>query len=219
MRKAAPLDVESAEQYATRALGPELGEYACGPIVRMMLIADPDDVPVVELFSGLANIFASKICSLNGGEGRLPQILADRVGVELSSPVEEVSDRGDHVELSWREGDVSRRATFDACVLSCPLPVAATICRTGHRCSDRSREHGLHPTVAAIGNQAGNSEFPNIGSIQNIATRRGASSATEAIGNTREEPASLMVAAGQNTAVEFGNRAAAGLTRAFPFRG
>src|SRR5207247_402387 len=53
-----------------------------------------------------------------------PQVLAERVGVELSSPVGRVSDRGDRVELAW--GD--RAEDFDACVLACELPVAAAIC-------------------------------------------------------------------------------------------
>jgi protoporphyrinogen/coproporphyrinogen III oxidase len=129
MRKAAPLDVESAKEYADRALGAELREYVCEPIVRTMLIADSDDVSVVELFSGVGNIFASRICSLRGGQGRLPRLLADAVGVQLGSPVEFVSDLGDAIEVTWRPlGEASRSERFDACVLACELPVAASIC-------------------------------------------------------------------------------------------
>jgi protoporphyrinogen/coproporphyrinogen III oxidase len=128
MRKAAPLDVESARQYAERALGSELGDYLCEPVVRMMLIADSDEVSVVELFSGLANIFASRICSLKGGQGRLPQLLAEIVGVKLNCPVTHVGDGGDHVELRWSENGATEQRRFDACVIAAPLPVAAEIC-------------------------------------------------------------------------------------------
>jgi oxygen-dependent protoporphyrinogen oxidase len=144
MRKAAPLDVESARQYATRVLGPELREYLCEPVVRMMLIADSDEVSVVELFSGLGNIFSSRICSLRGGQGRLPMMLAERVGVRLSSPVSRVSDGGDHVEVAWSEGDAGEQTgRFDAAVLCCPLPVAAAICP--------DRASVLGPLNAAMG--------------------------------------------------------------------
>ena len=125
MRKAAPLDVESATQYAARALNRELGEYLCEPVVRMMLIADADEVSVVELFSGLANIFASRIYSLRGGQGRLPGMLAARLDMRLNAPVAHVGDTDHGVEVVV---DGGAPQTFDACVLACPLPVAAAIC-------------------------------------------------------------------------------------------
>jgi len=129
MRKAARLDVRSARDYATSTLGTELSEYLCEPVVRMMLIADGDEVSVVELFSGLANIFSSRICSLRGGQGRLPKLLAGSLDVRLCCPVEQVADAGDHVEVTWRSADGNGTATrFDACVISAPLPVAAEIC-------------------------------------------------------------------------------------------
>jgi oxygen-dependent protoporphyrinogen oxidase len=128
MRKSAPLDVESARQYAERALGSELGDYLCEPVVRMMLIADADEVSVVELFSGLANIFASRICSLKGGQGRLPQLLAETVGVKLDCPVLCVGDAGDHVEVRWGERGAIEERRFDACVIAAPLPTATEIC-------------------------------------------------------------------------------------------
>lgn len=139
MRKAAPLDTESAAAYAARALNDELAAYLCDPVVRLMLIADAEDVSKVELFSGLANILGSRIYALKGGQGRMPEVLAERVGVELSCPVERVSDLGDSVEVSCGEGVEA----FDACVLACPLPVAAAICP--------DRASVLHPLADALG--------------------------------------------------------------------
>jgi len=129
MRKAAPLDVESAREFSLRVLGPEVSEYLSDPVVRMMLIADGDEVSVVELFSGLANIFSSKICSLRGGQGRLPRLLAEPLDVRLNAPVTLVSDQRDHVEVMWAgDGGAETVDQFDACVISTPLATAATIC-------------------------------------------------------------------------------------------
>lgn len=139
MRKAAPLDTESAADYSARALNDELAAYLCEPVVRMMLIADAGDVSKVELFSGLANIFGSRIWALRGGQGRMPQVLAERVGVELNCPVDRVAEGRDCVEVAC--GD--RAETFDCCVLACPLPVAAAICP--------DRASLLKPLDAAMG--------------------------------------------------------------------
>ena len=126
MRKAAPLDVESARDYARRALGDELAEYLCEPVTRMMLIADAGDISVVELFSGLANIFSSKICSLRGGQGRLPELLASALDVRLDCPVDLVADSGDYIAVTPRGAREPER--FDACVISVPLFEAARVC-------------------------------------------------------------------------------------------
>jgi oxygen-dependent protoporphyrinogen oxidase len=129
MRKAAPLDVESARSFAERVLGNELSEYLCDPVCRMMLIADGADVSIVELFSGLGNIFSSKICALRGGQGRLPDLLASGLDVRLRSPMQLVADRGDHAEVAWHSDDGRlTTAAFDACVIGAPLPAAAAIC-------------------------------------------------------------------------------------------
>jgi oxygen-dependent protoporphyrinogen oxidase len=137
MRKAAPLDTESAQSYARRALSAEIDEYLCSPIVRTMLIADTPKVSKVELFSGIANIFSAQIYALRGGQGRLPRTLAEKLDVTLNAPVSAVADVGDGVEVTvggmagggGPAGDgtgVARR--YDACVIAAPLPVAAAIC-------------------------------------------------------------------------------------------
>ncbi|GAA5174361.1 protoporphyrinogen oxidase [Pseudonocardia eucalypti] len=124
MRRSAPLDTETARDYALRALDAELEEYLCGPVVRCMLIAGTDRVSRVELFSGLANIFSSRIHALVGGQGRLAEELAGRLDVALSDPVERVADLGHRVAVT-HSGTADE---FDACVVSAPLPVAREIC-------------------------------------------------------------------------------------------
>jgi oxygen-dependent protoporphyrinogen oxidase len=129
MRKAAPLDTETARSYALRALTAEIDQYLCEPIVRTMLIADTDKVSKVELFSGVANIFASSLYAIRGGQGRLSEALADRLDIRLNTPVEQVAPAGDAVEVAHRD-DEGRLTTgrYDAAVVAVPLPVAARIC-------------------------------------------------------------------------------------------
>lgn len=124
MRKSAPLDTETAQAYALRALSPEIDTYLCSPIVRTMLIADTPKVSKVELFSGIANIFSAQIYALAGGQGRLPRTLAEKLDVRVCTPVTNVADRGSHVEVTV---DGAARE-YDGCVITAPLPVAAAIC-------------------------------------------------------------------------------------------
>jgi protoporphyrinogen/coproporphyrinogen III oxidase len=124
MRKAAPLDTESARAYARRALSAELDSYLCEPVVRTMLIADTDKVSKVELLSGIGNIFTAKILAAAGGQGRVPEALAARLEVHLQTPVTEVRRNGTRVCIS-HSGITS---DYDACVVTCPLPEATAIC-------------------------------------------------------------------------------------------
>jgi oxygen-dependent protoporphyrinogen oxidase len=124
MRKAAPLDTESARAYARRVLSAELDSYLCEPIVRTMLIADTDKVSKVELLSGIGNIFTAKILAAAGGQGRVPERLAERLKVHLQTPVTEVRRTENQVRVS-HSGTTS---DYDACVVTCPLPEATAIC-------------------------------------------------------------------------------------------
>jgi oxygen-dependent protoporphyrinogen oxidase len=133
MRKAGPLDVETAWEYARRLLNPEIDTYLCGPIVRTMLMTDTRHVSKVELFSGLANIFASRIYALRGGQARFAEVLAGLLQVRLRHEVTKVSQHGKWVEVEIRDASgLLQTQKFDACVVSCPLPVAARICPDHH---------------------------------------------------------------------------------------
>jgi oxygen-dependent protoporphyrinogen oxidase len=129
MRRAAPLDTESAATYAERALGGELAAYLCEPVVRTMLIADAEIASKVELFSGLANIFTARIQALAGGQGRLPCALAEGLDVRLSHRVTRLEERGDGVDVGYEDAaGVAHEQRFDAGVAAVPLPVAVQIC-------------------------------------------------------------------------------------------
>lgn len=129
MRKAAPLDTETVRAYALRRLTAEIDQYLCDPIVRTMLIADSDKVSKVELFSGIANIFASRIYAIEGGQGRVCEALAERLDVRLGCPVERVVPAGAGVEVAHRDSSgATATERYDAAVVAVPLPVALRIC-------------------------------------------------------------------------------------------
>lgn len=129
MCRAAPLDTESAGTYARRVLGKELTDYFVSPLVRLLLIADPDKISKVELFSGVGNIISAGISALRGGQGRLPRLLAERLAPKLNHPVDRVTEMADGVDVAFRDSDgVERAERFDACIVCCPLPDAARIC-------------------------------------------------------------------------------------------
>lgn len=142
MRKAAPLDTETARAYALRALGPEVHAYLCEPVVRTMLIADTDAISKVELFSGMSNIFSARIQALLGGQGRLARCLAEGLDVTVGAPVEEIRDDAGQVEVAFRHDGERHRRRYDAAVVATPLPAAVTICPDRH--------HVLAPLAATL---------------------------------------------------------------------
>lgn len=128
-RKMAPIDAEDARTYALRVLNQELDQYLCEPVVRTLLIADTCNVSKVELFSGFANIFSTRITALRGGLGRLPTLLASKLAVTVNAPVSRVSDLGDQVEVEYSiAGGAPRVGRYGAAVITTPLPVADRIC-------------------------------------------------------------------------------------------
>lgn len=133
MGRAAPLDTESAANYARRALGEELKDYLVSPITRVMLIADPERISKVELFSGLANIMSSRIACLRGGQGRLPTLLAETLAPRYRHAVQHVTRSSTGIELRYRDAASHEHSeAFDACVVACPLPEAVRICPDQH---------------------------------------------------------------------------------------
>mgnify|MGYP003575723694 CR=1 FL=1 len=126
--KAAPIDNESVAQYALREFSGEINDYFCDPIVRIMLLANADQVSKVEFFSGIANILDAEMCSMRGGQQGFAQLLAQHIPVAFKSPASSVMQDGKQVAVCWSgpQGECMERA--DACVLACHLDTAAAIC-------------------------------------------------------------------------------------------
>lgn len=130
MSTAAPIDTESAREYSLRNLGEELTEYLCEPLVRIMLIANADQVSKVELFSAIANIFGTRVQALQGGVGAFATRLASTLDdIQTNSTVTTVNKTANGVTITYKDFAGETVSTdADACVIACPLPQARNIC-------------------------------------------------------------------------------------------
>lgn len=130
LRRAAPLDTETARDYLVRLAGHEADAYLGEPITRALLLADSDQVSRVELMSGLINAVAGSLGALAGGQAAVIDALVERVGeVRLGTRVESVEESGGGVDVrSSGPGGGVRTEHFDACVVACPVPEATRIC-------------------------------------------------------------------------------------------
>ena len=129
MSRAAALDTESAADYARRVLGDNLHRYFCDPLIRVMLISNAEAISKVELFSAIANILGSRLMALSGGVSALPEALAARLTVQTNSTVTRVEAHADKVTVNYKNAAAEALETIeaDACVISCPLPIASRI--------------------------------------------------------------------------------------------
>jgi oxygen-dependent protoporphyrinogen oxidase len=127
LTRAEPLDFETASQYAQRRLDPELLTYFAEPIVRGMMLANADRISKVEFMHGMNNIFDVTAYGLVGGVQRFSETLAKPLDVRPNCLVESVRAVPGGAEVSWQDNGKSVTEEADACVLACPLPVAAKI--------------------------------------------------------------------------------------------
>ena len=127
MGAAAAIDSETTEQYSLRCLNREIAEYFAEPVIRGMMLADADQVSKVELFHGLNNIYDAKLYGMLGGVHVFSETLARNLDVKLNAPVNSVAKTADGVNVSWTENGQEMKASASACVIACPLAIAAKI--------------------------------------------------------------------------------------------
>jgi oxygen-dependent protoporphyrinogen oxidase len=131
LRAAAALDCESGGSYVRRLAGEEADRLFADPMMRVLTFAKSKDVSRVEVMSGLINAMAGKLTALPGGQQTLTRELANRLrSLRLNTAVEQVTEGPDRVEVTYTGNDGQLdSSTFDACVVACPLPIAAGICQ------------------------------------------------------------------------------------------
>ena len=132
LAKAAPIDTETSAQYVLREFSQEINDYFCDPMVRVMMLANSDIVSKVELYSGIANILDTDICSMRGGQQRFPKLLAEGLDISFNSTATGVSDADGRVDVSWQSADGDQRESADVCIVACYLNTATDIC-SGYR--------------------------------------------------------------------------------------
>jgi oxygen-dependent protoporphyrinogen oxidase len=131
LRRAAPLDTETASEYVTRLAGREADEYLAEPMTRALLLGNSDRIGRVELMSGLVNAIAGNLTSLAGGQATIVEALAKRLPqIRTQTTVESVTTTASGVELVAADAEGKAvTGTYDGCVVAVPLPVAAAVAR------------------------------------------------------------------------------------------
>jgi protoporphyrinogen/coproporphyrinogen III oxidase len=119
---AAPLDVESARDYALRRLNKELLDYVVDPGIAALLATTADRPSVVDFLFTIAHYIGMGAYRYEGGIDFLIAELARRVPVTTSarvvSVVEDVNSIKSGVEVSWEQDGAAHVERVAACVIA-----------------------------------------------------------------------------------------------------
>jgi protoporphyrinogen/coproporphyrinogen III oxidase len=115
----AKLDTETVREYCRRELGEEFLRYCGRPLVRGAWVADDADTSLALMVWTARNLLVRSVYNLAGGVAQLPQEIARRLDVRLSSPVVQVIDTGKRVEVTHRDAmGLQVTNDFDVCVIA-----------------------------------------------------------------------------------------------------
>jgi len=118
---AAPLDTESAGDYARRRLNPELMEYVVDPAVRALVGKSADEVSSIEFFYALRMFIGTRFLAFRQGMATYPDRLAGLFDVELQARVVQVEQLGDEVQVIWQGArGVEHVERLAGCVVAVP---------------------------------------------------------------------------------------------------
>jgi len=114
----ASIDDDTVVTYCERELNQEILDYVASVVVRGPWLTDPAVASVGQLLWTLKNFFKPYFYGLEGGMDMLPRRLAENLDVRLSTSVSNITDRGDQVEVTWREDGQERTGKFDRCLVT-----------------------------------------------------------------------------------------------------
>ena len=119
---AARFDTESAAEYCRRRLNPELLEYIVEATLRGMLGTPAEDNSIVDFYFAFNNVIGSKLYSMQGGMGTMPNAIAKTAGlkIELNTLVNEVVEGNGRVSVSYSGPQGERNEDVDGVVMTLP---------------------------------------------------------------------------------------------------
>lgn len=102
----AAIDTDTVTTYGRRELGEEVLDYVAAVVVRGPWLSDPSYVSVGQLLWTMKNFFKPYFYGLDDGMDALPRAMAAQLNdVRLATPVANVTDAGDRVEVTFsRDG-------------------------------------------------------------------------------------------------------------------
>jgi oxygen-dependent protoporphyrinogen oxidase len=117
-RLRADLDTESVGEYCDRRLNKEIRDRLLDPVMGGLLIIDGLRASVADLYFLSSKVLAGGMLGYRGGIDFLAKAVADRLDVQTSASVTNVSAEGDGVRVTWcQDGSVHERHV-DGVVLS-----------------------------------------------------------------------------------------------------
>src|ERR1700744_2297075 len=94
-------DTESIEAYIDRTFGRQLNDLIIDGVTRSMVSSSPDEASVVGFLAGAVTA-SGKMQRLEGGLQLLPSVLAERLNVRLGSPVTQILNADNGVEVHFQ---------------------------------------------------------------------------------------------------------------------
>lgn len=116
--KAAPLDIESARDYALRCLNQELLDYVVDPAMAAMLATTAERPSVVDFLFAIAHYIGMGAYSYDGGIDFIIDELVRRIPVETDARVLSVVEKEDAVEVIWERSGHQHSVSCTACVIA-----------------------------------------------------------------------------------------------------
>lgn len=152
LRAADPLDDESGASYVRRLAGEEADRLFADPMMRVLTFAKSKDVSRIEVMSGLINAMAGKLTALPGGQETLiTALVASLRSLRLNTVVQQVTEGPNGVDVSFAGIDGRPdSSTYDACVVTCPLPISAALCEQNDNLGRLAKEVEFVSVVSVV---------------------------------------------------------------------
>ena len=124
----AAIDTDTVSTYSRRELSEELLDYVTAVVVRGPWLSDPSYASVGQLLWTLKNFFKPYFYGLDDGMDALPRAMAAQLAeVRLATPVTNVTDAGDRVEVTFAENGRQRTEEFANAVITTTTGTALEI--------------------------------------------------------------------------------------------
>lgn len=123
----AAIDDRTVTEYCLQELNQEILDYVASVVVRGPWLQDPSYASLGLLLWTLKNFFKPYFYGLDDGMDALPRALAADRQVKLDTTVTNVTDHGDHVEVTYTEDGSERTDTFAAALITTTTDQALAI--------------------------------------------------------------------------------------------
>jgi oxygen-dependent protoporphyrinogen oxidase len=123
----AAIDTQTVTEYCQRELSQEVLDYVAAVVVRGPWLTDPSVASLGLLLWTMKNFFKPYFYGLGDGMDALPRALAAGRDVRLGAAVQNITDHGTHVEVTYTDAAGEHTDTFKDCIITTPADDALAI--------------------------------------------------------------------------------------------